>query len=149
MEKRGNSTYISRCHCELIIEVAKGLLSVLQFHLGTLKMGVLARVKKNKVAAVIISVFDWYRTLLHSAYSLLHLKADESRTASHYPIEERKLLRKLDLAILIYGCLSCMLPLNKLNRGLRIYHSHSLLPSQYHFSLKDCLELRSQPSPNN
>ncbi|CAG9996310.1 unnamed protein product [Clonostachys byssicola] len=69
-------------------------------------MGVLARVKKNKVAAVIISVFDWYRTLLNSAYSLLHLKADEGHKASHYPIEERKLLRKLDLAILIYGCLS-------------------------------------------
>ncbi|KAK7216067.1 hypothetical protein V2G26_004070 [Clonostachys chloroleuca] len=49
-------------------------------------MGVLTRAKKNKVVAVIISVFDWY--------------------PSHYPIEERKLLRKLDLAILIYGCLS-------------------------------------------
>lgn len=76
-------------------------------------MGVLTRAKKNKVVAVIISVFDWYRTLLHSAYSLLHLKADECRIASHYPIEERKLLRKLDLAILIYGCLSCMVALNK------------------------------------
>ncbi|CAH0047392.1 unnamed protein product [Clonostachys solani] len=65
-------------------------------------MGVLARFKKNKVAAVIISVFDWYRTLLHSAYSLMYLKADECRTASHYPTEEKKLLRKLDLAILIY-----------------------------------------------
>ncbi|KAH7303994.1 major facilitator superfamily transporter [Stachybotrys elegans] len=46
----------------------------------------LAAVKKHRVGAVILSVFDWY--------------------PSHYPIEERKLLRKLDLAILVFGSLS-------------------------------------------
>ncbi|CAG1994734.1 hypothetical protein SNK03_010332 [Fusarium graminearum] len=49
-------------------------------------MGIVTSVKKNKVGAVVISVFDWY--------------------PSHYPKEERKLLRKLDLAILIFGSLS-------------------------------------------
>ncbi|KAM0217527.1 hypothetical protein ACHAQD_007270 [Fusarium lateritium] len=49
-------------------------------------MGVVSSVKKNKVGAVVVSVFDWY--------------------PSHYPKEERKLLRKLDLAILIFGSLS-------------------------------------------
>ncbi|KEY73927.1 hypothetical protein S7711_07769 [Stachybotrys chartarum IBT 7711] len=49
-------------------------------------MGVIATAKKNPVLSVIISVFDWY--------------------PSHYPAEERKLLRKLDLAILVFGCLS-------------------------------------------
>lgn len=29
--------------------------------------------------------------------------------AKHYPQAERKLLRKLDLAILVFGCLSCEL----------------------------------------
>ncbi|KAH9884905.1 major facilitator superfamily domain-containing protein [Xylariomycetidae sp. FL2044] len=43
--------------------------------------------RENKVVAVIFSVFDWY--------------------PSHYPKAERKLLRKLDLAILIFGSLSC------------------------------------------
>lgn len=43
--------------------------------------------KDNKVAAVVVSVFDWY--------------------PSHYPQNERRLLRKLDLAILVFGCLSC------------------------------------------
>ncbi|KXH25320.1 major facilitator superfamily transporter [Colletotrichum nymphaeae SA-01] len=46
------------------------------------------KVKGNKIGAVILSVFDWY--------------------PSHYPAEERKLLRKLDLAILVFGSLSCM-----------------------------------------
>ncbi|GKU07912.1 pantothenate transporter liz1 [Fusarium langsethiae] len=49
-------------------------------------MGIVTTVKKNKVGAVVVSVFDWY--------------------PSHYPKEERKLLRKLDLAILIFGSLS-------------------------------------------
>ncbi|EJT76536.1 pantothenate transporter liz [Gaeumannomyces tritici R3-111a-1] len=49
-------------------------------------MGVLAAVKRNKVGAVIISVFDWY--------------------PSEYSVVERRLLRKLDLAILIFGSLS-------------------------------------------
>ncbi|KAK1716069.1 major facilitator superfamily transporter [Colletotrichum acutatum] len=44
------------------------------------------KVKGNKIGAVILSVFDWY--------------------PSHYPAEERKLLRKLDLAILVFGSLS-------------------------------------------
>ena len=33
--------------------------------------------------------------------------ATDIGTASHYPKEERKLLRKLDLAILVFGSLSC------------------------------------------
>ncbi|TDZ27965.1 Pantothenate transporter liz1 [Colletotrichum spinosum] len=50
-------------------------------------MGAITRaIKRNKVGAVVISVFDWY--------------------PSHYPAEERKLLRKLDLAILTFGSLS-------------------------------------------
>ncbi|KAI8254452.1 hypothetical protein K4K53_009142 [Colletotrichum sp. SAR 10_77] len=50
-------------------------------------MGAILRaVKKNKVGAVVLSVFDWY--------------------PSHYPAAERKLLRKLDLAILVFGSLS-------------------------------------------
>ncbi|KAM0323651.1 hypothetical protein ACHAQA_008586 [Verticillium albo-atrum] len=48
--------------------------------------GIKTAIKGNKVGAVVWSVFDWY--------------------PSHYPIEERKLLRKLDLAILVFGCLS-------------------------------------------
>ncbi|KAH7014153.1 major facilitator superfamily transporter [Microdochium trichocladiopsis] len=44
------------------------------------------QLKKTKVGAVIVSVFDWY--------------------PAHYPAEERKLLHKLDLAILVFGCLS-------------------------------------------
>ncbi|KAH8601781.1 major facilitator superfamily domain-containing protein [Bisporella sp. PMI_857] len=48
--------------------------------------GIIRAVKRNKVGAVVISVFDWY--------------------PSSYPLAERKLLRKLDLAILIYGSLS-------------------------------------------
>ncbi|KAI9151385.1 Pantothenate transporter liz1 [Paramyrothecium foliicola] len=43
-------------------------------------------VKRHRVGAVIVSVFDWY--------------------PSHYPAEERRLLRKLDLAILVFGSLS-------------------------------------------
>ncbi|KAG7102851.1 Pantothenate transporter liz1 like protein [Verticillium longisporum] len=43
-------------------------------------------IKGNKVSGVVWSVFDWY--------------------PSHYPVEERKLLRKLDLSILVFGCLS-------------------------------------------
>ncbi|KAK2687143.1 hypothetical protein QWA68_014306 [Fusarium oxysporum] len=50
-------------------------------------MGVIATLKNNKVGAVVVSVFDWY--------------------PSEYPKEERKLLRKLDLAILVFGSLSC------------------------------------------
>ncbi|KAF5646982.1 pantothenate transporter liz1 [Fusarium tjaetaba] len=50
------------------------------------KMGVIAALKGNKVGAVVVSVFDWY--------------------PSEYPKEERKLLRKLDLAILVFGSLS-------------------------------------------
>ncbi|KAF5574518.1 pantothenate transporter liz1 [Fusarium pseudoanthophilum] len=49
-------------------------------------MGVIATLKGNKVGAVVVSVFDWY--------------------PSEYPKEERKLLRKLDLAILVFGSLS-------------------------------------------
>ncbi|KAF5723721.1 pantothenate transporter liz1 [Fusarium mundagurra] len=49
-------------------------------------MGVIAALKSNKVGAVVVSVFDWY--------------------PSEYPKEERKLLRKLDLAILVFGSLS-------------------------------------------
>ncbi|KAG9500689.1 hypothetical protein J7337_006368 [Fusarium musae] len=52
-------------------------------------MGVIAALKGNKVGAVVVSVFDWY--------------------PSEYPKEERKLLRKLDLAILVFGSLSCKL----------------------------------------
>ncbi|KAK1574247.1 major facilitator superfamily transporter [Colletotrichum navitas] len=48
--------------------------------------GIIPALKKNKVGAVVISVFDWY--------------------PSHYPAAERRLLRKLDLAILVFGCLS-------------------------------------------
>ena len=44
-------------------------------------------VTDNRIVAIVKSVFDWY--------------------PSHYPKEERKLLRKLDLAILVFGCLSC------------------------------------------
>ncbi|KAI1010304.1 hypothetical protein LB503_004891 [Fusarium chuoi] len=50
-------------------------------------MGVVAALKRNKVGAVVVSVFDWY--------------------PSEYPKEERRLLRKLDLAILVFGSLSC------------------------------------------
>lgn len=46
--------------------------------------------KDNRVVQIVWSVFDWY--------------------PSHYPKEERRLLRKLDLAILVFGCLSCELP---------------------------------------
>ncbi|ELQ33608.1 pantothenate transporter liz1 [Pyricularia oryzae Y34] len=49
-------------------------------------MGVGSAIKRNKAVAVIISVFDWY-------------PSDSSAV-------ERKLLRKLDLAILIFGSLS-------------------------------------------
>jgi hypothetical protein len=41
----------------------------------------------NRIVVIVKSVFDWY--------------------PSHYPKEERRLLRKLDLAILVFGCLSC------------------------------------------
>lgn len=67
-------------------------------------MGLLAAVKENKVGAVVVSVFDWYRRL---SFSLLIGDAESDCAASHYPKEERKLLRKLDLAILIFGSLSC------------------------------------------
>ncbi|KXJ87582.1 major facilitator superfamily transporter [Microdochium bolleyi] len=50
-------------------------------------MGYVSRqLKRTKVGTVVVSVFDWY--------------------PEHYPIEERKLLRKLDLAILVFGCIS-------------------------------------------
>lgn len=39
--------------------------------------------------------------------NLSHVSPTNDTTASHYPKEERKLLRKLDLAILIFGSLSC------------------------------------------
>ncbi|WQF82307.1 Putative major facilitator superfamily, MFS transporter superfamily [Colletotrichum destructivum] len=48
--------------------------------------GFIKSVKKNKVGAVVVSVFDWY--------------------PSHYPAAEKKLLKKLDLAILVFGSLS-------------------------------------------
>ncbi|KAI0470537.1 major facilitator superfamily transporter [Xylariaceae sp. FL0804] len=51
-------------------------------------MGAIMAIRDNKVVEVIISVFDWY--------------------PSHYPKSERKLLRKLDCAILIFGCLSLL-----------------------------------------
>ncbi|KAM5515570.1 vitamin H transporter [Fusarium oxysporum f. sp. phaseoli] len=54
--------------------------SQLTYCLYQSKMGVIATLKNNKVGAVVVSVFDWY--------------------PSEYPKEERKLLRKLDLAIL-------------------------------------------------
>ncbi|WOO83011.1 Pantothenate transporter liz1 [Vanrija pseudolonga] len=45
-----------------------------------------AALKRNTFGAVLVDVFDWY--------------------PSHLPKPERKLLRKLDLTILIYACLS-------------------------------------------
>ncbi|RSH85676.1 hypothetical protein EHS25_003817 [Saitozyma podzolica] len=44
------------------------------------------KVRQNPVGRVVVDVFDWY--------------------PAHYPAEERKLLRKLDLCILVFACLS-------------------------------------------
>jgi len=71
-------------------------------HLSITMPSIVRRIKQNKIGAVVFSVFDWYRESrkLYDDSTLMLL-------ASHYPAEERKLLRKLDLAILIFGCLSC------------------------------------------
>jgi ACS family pantothenate transporter-like MFS transporter len=69
-------------------------------------MGVFAAVKENRIGAVVISVFDWYRTFAFPEPDGW-VRSDFPTTASHYPAEEKKLLRKLDLAILVFGCLSC------------------------------------------
>ncbi|KAF5988816.1 transporter protein [Fusarium bulbicola] len=50
-------------------------------------MSVVAALRRNKVGAAVVSVFDWYPL--------------------EYPKEERRLLRKLDLVILVFGSLSC------------------------------------------
>jgi ACS family pantothenate transporter-like MFS transporter len=63
---------------------------------------VIRRIQQNKIGAVVVSVFDWYREYIQPS-----LYAELMHAASHYPAEERKLLRKLDLAILVFGCLSC------------------------------------------
>ncbi|ODN83497.1 hypothetical protein L202_01631 [Cryptococcus amylolentus CBS 6039] len=50
-------------------------------------MGALQRARqRSKVVDVVVDVFDWY--------------------PAHYPKQERKLLRKMDIGILIFGCLS-------------------------------------------
>jgi hypothetical protein len=67
--------------------------------------------KKNPWT-VVKSVFDWYRTCaLYRRPTLLCADRRQTLTvsASHYPLEERRLLRKLDLTILIFGSLSCKL----------------------------------------
>ncbi|WVQ80035.1 hypothetical protein IAT38_002136 [Cryptococcus sp. DSM 104549] len=48
--------------------------------------GFIERARKNRLANIVIDVFDWY--------------------PAHYPRAERKLLRKLDINILVFACLS-------------------------------------------
>lgn len=62
-------------------------------------------IKGNKVGGVVWSVFDWYR-MFAAVNGLCLLFQALITIASHYPVEERKLLRKLDLSILVFGCLS-------------------------------------------
>lgn len=50
------------------------------------KMGFIKDARKNKIVDVIVDVFDWY--------------------PAHYSQKETKLLRKLDINILIFACLS-------------------------------------------
>lgn len=66
------------------------------------------RMQKSKTGAVIVDVFDWYRgSSSFLEYHQLGHRSDKLATASHYPPAERKLLRKFDLSILIFACLSC------------------------------------------
>lgn len=61
----------------------------------------IGRAKENRIGRVFVDVFDWYREWDAKVVEAL------LTPASHLPQQERKLLRKLDLSILIFACLSC------------------------------------------
>jgi len=60
--------------------------------------------QKTRTGAVIIDVFDWYRELLLTPVTIYLADSKKPLTT---PRKNKKLLRKLDLSIPIFACLSC------------------------------------------
>lgn len=87
--------------------------------------------ERRSIRSVIISVFDWYREFSDEPVCRFEPSSFPSSgswqadsTAKSYPLEERKLLRKLDLCILIFGSISCESPARLMSRNMRDVQPH-------------------------